>query len=79
MLSGEVLLDKVNQAKTVVNKTDIIDSVFRNFQMNVIAGEPNFIAETKENGMRYKLDFSKVYWNPRLGKLEHLYYISHLQ
>ena len=68
LLSAEVLLDKVKQAKTVVNKTNTIDNTFRNFQMEVLAGEDNFVTEARENGVRFELDFSKVYWNPRLCK-----------
>ena len=66
-LAGQVLLDKVPWAKTIVNKTNIIDNTYRNFAMEVITGEPNFMTLTKENGFSYEFDFSKVYWNPRLG------------
>ena len=67
-LEGRVLLDKVPWAKTIVNKTNTIDNTYRNFAMEVIDGERNFLAVTKENGFSYKFDFSKVYWNPRLGE-----------
>lgn len=64
---GEVILDKLPAVKTVVNKTNIIDNTYRSFQMELMAGEPNYITQTKENGMTFELDFSKVYWNSRLG------------
>lgn len=35
--------------------------------MEVLAGEDNFIATVKEHGCTFQLDFSKVYWNPRLS------------
>lgn len=35
--------------------------------MEVLAGEKNFITKTKEHGCTFELDFSKVYWNPRLS------------
>ena len=35
--------------------------------MEVIAGEEDFVTELKEKKFRYKLDFSKVYWNSKLG------------
>nr|CAD7454222.1 unnamed protein product [Timema tahoe] len=63
---GEVLLDKVKGVKTVVNKIDIIDSKYRNFQMEILCGENNMIVEVRENHCIYTFDFSLVYWNPRL-------------
>ncbi|XP_066464302.1 tRNA (guanine(37)-N1)-methyltransferase isoform X2 [Eleutherodactylus coqui] len=66
-LIGQVILDKNPGITTVVNKTNIIDSTYRNFQMEVLAGEDNMVAKVKENGFTYEFDFSKVYWNPRLG------------
>lgn len=65
-LIGEVFLDKLIGVKTVVNKSASIDSTYRNFQMEVLAGEEDFIAEVKENLCTFKFDFSKVYWNSRL-------------
>ena len=67
-LTGDVLLDKINAVRTVVNKLNIIDNTYRNFQMELLAGENNFITVVKEHGMSYEFDFSKVYWNSRLGK-----------
>jgi len=64
-----VILDKLPAVKTVVHKTQVIDNTFRNFEMEVLAGETNFVTVAREHGFSYKLDFSKVYWNPRLGKL----------
>lgn len=39
--------------------------------MEVIAGQPNLITEVKQHAARFKLDFSKVYWNSRLEQ-EHM-------
>lgn len=44
-LIGQVLMDKLVGVSTVVNKSHVIDSTYRNFQMEVIAGESDFIAE----------------------------------
>lgn len=64
---GEILLAKVSGAKTVVNKINIIDNTYRNFKMEVLCGEDNFITRVKENMCLFELDFSAVYWNPRLS------------
>lgn len=63
---GQVILDKNTAIRTVVNKLDTIDTVYRNFQMEVLAGEEDLIAEQQESGCRFRFDFSKVYWNSRL-------------
>jgi len=65
-LIGQVLLDKIHGIRTIVNKSHVIDSTYRNFQMEVLAGEEDFTAEVKENNCTFKFDFSKVYWNSRL-------------
>ncbi|CAK1603879.1 unnamed protein product [Parnassius mnemosyne] len=67
-LIGQVLLDKIKTCRTVVNKSNIIDNTYRNFSMEVIAGEEDFVVTVKENRCNFQFDFSKVYWNPRLGK-----------
>lgn len=67
-LIGQVLLDKIKTCRTVVNKSNIIDNTYRNFRMEVIAGEEDFMVTVKENRCTFEFDFSKVYWNPRLCK-----------
>jgi len=64
---GQIILDKVNGAKTVVNKINNIESKFRNFQMEVIAGESKTVVTVKENRCQFEFDFAKVYWNARLS------------
>lgn len=64
---GDVLLGKVPQARTVVNKIDNIDSTFRTFSMEILSGENEMITDVKENKCKYIFDFSKVYWNSRLS------------
>jgi len=64
---GEILL-KLPNVKTVVNKTNVIDNTYRNFEMEVLAGEAdNYVVSIKENKVKFELDFSKVYWNSRLS------------
>ena len=69
-LIGQVILDKLRQAKLVVNKLNIIESEFRNFNMEVLAKsspEIDSLVKTSEKGVKFEFDFAKVYWNPRLG------------
>lgn len=63
---GEVIQDKVHNARTVVNKLSRIDNVHRNFEMELLAGEADYVATVRESGCRFQFDFSKVYWNSRL-------------
>jgi tRNA (guanine37-N1)-methyltransferase len=63
---GQILLDKIKGARTVVNKTDIIDNTYRNFKMEILCGEDHMLAQVRENHCTFEFDFSSVYWNPRL-------------
>lgn len=65
---GEVLLDKLPNCKTVVNKCNVINNTYRNFSMEVLAGEKDFLVSVKENKCVFTFDFSTVYWNSRLCK-----------
>ena len=44
MCGGRVQKNKA--LRTVVNKLDTIDNEFRNFKMEVLAGDPDFVVET---------------------------------
>lgn len=66
-LIGQVIMDKNPGVTCVVNKTNTIDSTYRYFKMEVLAGVENMVAKVKENGVTYEFDFSRVYWNPRLS------------
>ncbi|KAJ9102399.1 hypothetical protein QFC21_002799 [Naganishia friedmannii] len=66
-LIGQVVLDKNNNIRTVVNKLDTIESEFRVFKMEVLAGDDDLVAEAHEGGCKFTFDFSKVYWNSRLS------------
>lgn len=65
---GAVVLSKTASQgiTTVVNKLDTIDSTYRNFQMEVIAGEEDFVVTQHHLDCTFTFDFSKVYWNTRL-------------
>ena len=45
---GEALL-LTKQIRTVVNKTSTIDNTYRNFAMELLAGEKDFQGGTKQN------------------------------
>jgi len=64
---GQILLDKIKGARTVVNKTDIIDNTYRNFKMEILCGEDCMLVQVRENHCVFEFDFSSVYWNPRLS------------
>lgn len=63
---GRVFVDKLKGCKSVVNKIDSINNVYRNFEYEVICGSPDLKTTIKENKCLFDLDFSEVYWNPRL-------------
>ncbi|KAI8822562.1 guanine(37)-N1-methyltransferase [Fimicolochytrium jonesii] len=63
---GEVLLDKNKSLRTIVNKTGNIDNTFRFFEMELLAGENDLMAELNESNCKFRFDFSRVYWNSRL-------------
>lgn len=64
---GSVLLDKIHGCRTVVNKLDRIEAEYRTFALDLLAGENEYVTEVRENGFKYQLDFSRVFWNSRLG------------
>ncbi|KAJ6483893.1 Met-10+ like-protein-domain-containing protein [Mycena vulgaris] len=65
-LIGQILLDKNVQVRTVVNKLDSIDTQFRFFKMELLAGDPDYVVEHHEADCRFTFDFTQVYWNSRL-------------
>ena len=68
---GKVIMDKnAPRIKTVVNKVGTIETEFRTFGMEVIAGSETegwSHVTVREEGCQYELDFREVYWNSRLG------------
>eukprot|EP01090_Pellita_catalonica_P020834 TRINITY_DN7631_c0_g1_i1.p1 TRINITY_DN7631_c0_g1~~TRINITY_DN7631_c0_g1_i1.p1 ORF type:complete len:396 (+),score=58.23 TRINITY_DN7631_c0_g1_i1:89-1276(+) len=72
---GQVIIDKNAKIKTVVNKCQNISTVFRTFQMEVIAGDDNLNAILSESNCKFKLNYGEVYWNSRL-QTEHMRLIS---
>jgi len=63
---GQVLVDKNERIKTVVNKKEALSNVFRTPELEIIAGDNNLETDLKEGGCTFKLNIEKVYWNSRL-------------
>ena len=73
-LIGEVILDKVNNCRTVVVKEKAIENEFRTLPLKIIAGEKtatSLICEHKEHGCVFAMNFETVYWNSRLQEEHH--------
>ena len=68
-LIGQVTLDKNPTIRTVINKTETLnsDNEYRLLDYEVIAGEPNLEVEVREASSVFRFDYSKVFWNSRLG------------
>lgn len=66
-LIGQVILDKNPKVETVVDKLDTIDTKFRTFAMDILAGKNDLVVQQSESGCKFVFDFSKVYWNSRLS------------
>ncbi|KAJ7345286.1 hypothetical protein JRQ81_001236 [Phrynocephalus forsythii] len=78
-LIGQVIIDKNHGITCAVNKVSFIENAYRNFRMEVLAGdETSMLTKVKESHLSYEFDFSKVYWNPRL-ETEHRRIISLLK
>ncbi|EIW71459.1 hypothetical protein TREMEDRAFT_27096 [Tremella mesenterica DSM 1558] len=66
-LIGQVLLDKNKNLRTIVNKLNTIHAQYRYFDMEILAGDDDLITTVNEQSCSFTFDFSKVYWNSRLG------------
>ena len=65
---GQVLLDKNPTLKKVVTKVGQIDSTFRFYDLECIAGDATSFETTQvEDKVRFRLDVSKVYWCSKLS------------
>jgi tRNA (guanine37-N1)-methyltransferase len=63
---GKVLLDKNPALRTVVNKSGVIETTFRTFPMEIVAGDDDTKVELRNDGIIFEFDFRDVYWNSRL-------------
>lgn len=51
----------------MVNKTEKLHNVYRTPVLELLAGPANYEVEVREQGVRFLLDFEKVYWCSRLS------------
>lgn len=67
-LIGEVILSKGSGVRTVINKTQTLDSEneFRVLDYELLAGEDEMQTELRECGSLFRIDYAKVFWNSRL-------------
>jgi len=65
-LIGQVILDKNKTVQTVVNKTGRIETEFRTFPMEHLAGDPSTVVRLKEHQCWFEFEYRDVYWNSRL-------------
>ncbi|KAL9613867.1 MAG: hypothetical protein Q9167_001604 [Letrouitia subvulpina] len=68
-----VIMDKSPTIRTVINKTDDVgeENEFRTFKYELLAGKDEMNVVTKEQDCLFEFDYSKVYWNTRLGTEHH--------
>lgn len=69
-LIAEVLIDKNQHIKTVINKTNDVgaENEFRTFPYELLAGPDDLKVELIENRCTFKFDYATVYWNSKLEK-----------
>lgn len=67
-LIGQVVLEKNSTIRSVVTKIGQIESTFRFYDLDCIAGDDStFETELFEDKVKFKVDVSKVYWCSKLG------------
>lgn len=67
-LIGQVVLDKNPMIKRVVTKVGQIESTYRFYDLDCIAGdESNLETTVLEDKVRFMVDVSRVYWCSKLG------------
>ncbi|XP_017000805.2 tRNA (guanine(37)-N1)-methyltransferase-like [Drosophila takahashii] len=59
-LIGQVLLDKIRDCRTVVNRIYATDNHEGDFEVEFLCGSPECEIEIKQYGFSFKFDFSKV-------------------
>jgi tRNA (guanine37-N1)-methyltransferase len=57
---SQVILEKNKSIRTVVNKSASIDTVYRFFQMELIAGVEDYTTTVKESNCSFRMEYNKV-------------------
>ncbi|OAG29356.1 tRNA (guanine37-N1)-methyltransferase [Nematocida sp. ERTm5] len=65
---AKTLLNKIKDCKTVIRKKSNIENVFRNIEIDHLQGVPSYKTVHRENGLKFSIDYDKVYWNSKLQK-----------
>lgn len=65
---ANVLLDKSNAVRTVINKTEPVSeqSTYRTFNLELLAGIDDLNVTHMEENCVYRFDYSKCYYNSKL-------------
>lgn len=67
-LIGQVVLEKNPIIRSVVTKIGQIESTFRFYDLDCIAGDDStFETQLFEDKVKFKVDVSRVYWCSKLG------------
>ena len=67
-LIGQVVKEKNPTIRTVVTKVGQIESTFRFYELECIAGDAtNYESVVLEDKVQFKVDVSRVYWCSKLG------------
>jgi tRNA (guanine37-N1)-methyltransferase len=65
---GQTILDKNKNLRSVVAKIGKIESKFRFYECECIAGDPSeMLATVVEDKIRFRVDITQVYWCSKLG------------
>ena len=65
---GKIIMDKTNSIRTVLTKVGYIKNVYRTYDFEVLAGEETFETTQAEDGVKFDVDVSKVYWCSKLAQ-----------